>query len=261
VVSQPSGYPTLIAVDASGRPWASQGLGPGSWNGWRRFGLPRKGLRIRDADALEGGVGELFVVATDGSSYRRRIVGTSWGKWVKLGGPSAFTGITAVQRSDGSRLVVETASPSGAAVLRAQTGPAWKAPFGPPLPFGQLVEGDLTRDRSGALRAFGYDPSGTLRTRAAPDGVTWTDWTPWEVRLFAPQVANPALPETTGPPLDGIVQLEATQWIEAGEADATVVFALDFRGNVYLTEPRCTSAYSGGACTGAEFWRGWRSFY
>jgi hypothetical protein len=269
--SQPSGNPGLAAITSQGRLFVSLAAGPADWGPWQELDKPPGSAAVRDLDALEGGDAELYVVTSDGRAFRRRLQGSSWGKWVSLRG-SGFERISAVRRSTGQRLVFLGDAAHDVWVSR-QSGTGWITGFKQPLSFRggmpfTLIDFDAVRGSDGLVQFFGVDgATGTLWTRREESKLAnefkWASWQKWNVRLFVTDESFKATAsqaalkygfwqETAGPALDEVATIAATRW---PESDKIVVFATDDGGNVYSTEPRCASS-TAASC----YWAGWRSF-
>jgi V8-like Glu-specific endopeptidase len=269
---QPGGHPALAAIANKGRLFVRRGSGGEEWDHWRELGRPSGVARLVDLDSLEGGKGELYVVAADGRAFRRRLVGEAWSAWQQLPG-DGFSRISAARTYNGQRRVF-LLKPSGQIYLTKSTS-AWSASFTKPVwfassTFARLRDVDAVTDGDGALNVFGVDKTGSLWTRQTPDKSTaWLDWMRWKPALYAPVVASQSAAsqaaltygfwkETTGPALQGITSLTATRWLEAGSSSVTntVVFAIDSRGNVYSTGYQCAGSAKPASC----YWTGWRTF-
>ncbi len=265
---QPGGNPGLAAIAGNGRLFVRLGSGGDDWEHWQELDRPEGVTKLVDVDALEGGAGELYVVASDGRAFRRRMEGSSWGPWLALPG-SGFSRISA----SGHRLVF-LLKPNGAIYL-SKGKTSWASAFTNPNPFAastfaRLADVDAVTDADGVLNVFAVDKAGGLWTRqTAGKSLEWLDWGRWRAELYAPAAADEAKAspaaleygfwkETAGPKLDGIASLTATRWLEPGTSSVanTVVFAIDRDGNVYSTGYRCATKAKPASC----YWSGWRAF-
>lgn len=263
-LERPDGGFGLIVASRSGPLLARDAGGAGDWH---VIDPPRGATGFRDVDAVDGAVGELVAVTTNGKAYRRSLTASGWGTWSKLPG-SGWWRVAAATLDDGRR-VVFLRSPRRIVSEFVQKGSAWGDGFRRRRVLAEADDVDLTRDRFGVLRAF-----------ALRNNVVWTQewqgrWPGWRdagIRLYAPLVASEAAAtpealaygywrETTGPFMDGLVSLTAAQWAEPGGSDATVLFAVDDRGNVYWSEPRCRADRAAASCSVGSHWSAWRSFY
>ncbi len=257
---------TLVAVDGAGRLLVRDANGA---DDWEVMDAPPGVSGFRDVDAVEGAMNELVAVTSKGKAHRRARASTvsGWGKWLKLPG-SGWRSVAAATLDDGRRTVL-LRNRSRLVYQFVQKGSAWGDGFRRGSFLAEADDVDLTRDRFGILRAF-----------ALRNDVVWTQewqgrWPGWrnaDIRLYAPLVASEAAAtpdavahgywrETTGPYMDGLVSLTAAQWSEVGGGDATVLFAVDGRGNVYRSEPRCRADRAAGSCPVGFHWSAWRSFY
>jgi V8-like Glu-specific endopeptidase len=269
---QPDGNPALATVANKGRLFVRIGSGGEEWDHWRELGRPSGVAKLVDLDSLEGGNGELYVVASDGRAFRRRLEGTTWSAWQQLPG-SGYSSVSAARAYNGQRRVF-LLKPSGQIYLTKNTS-AWSAKFTNPVwfassTFARLRDVDAVTDGDGALNVFALDKTGTLWTRQTPGkSAAWLDWVRWRPSLYAPPAADQKAAsaaalkygfwkETAGPPLQGVTSLAATRFLEAGTTSVsnTVVFATDSRGNLYSTGYRCASTAKPASC----YWSGWRTF-
>jgi hypothetical protein len=271
---QGNGNPGLAAT-SNGRLFVRLATGPDEWALWEELDRPGGTQAVIDVDALEGGASEIYALSDDGRPYARRLEGTTWSAWRALKG-GGYRRIAAVKRADGRRLVV-TVNTKGKPSLHRQTGSSWTSAFKSPEPFGSphglIEEVDAVTDRAGITRVFATGANSQwTREMVSKTGGAWLDWRAWDVRLltfgdsFRKKATSAARngnywQHTTGPRLGGIVGLSATRWVESSGAahSGTVVFAVDSRGNVYSTEPRCPGSQPFGNCF-PGYWTGWKPF-
>jgi V8-like Glu-specific endopeptidase len=269
---QPDGNPALAAIAGNGRLFVRLGSGGEDWDHWRELNRPSGVAKLVDVDSLEGGKAELYVVASDGRAFRRRIEGSAWSPWQQLPG-SGYSSISAARAYNGQRRLL-LLKPSGQ-IYYAKSSSAWSASFSNPIwfassTFARLADVDAMTSADGTLEVFAVDRSGGLWTKhTAGKSSEWLSWLPWKPRLYAPAAADEKTAsssaitygfwkETTGPPLQGITSLTATRWFEPGTSSvaSTVVFAIDIRGNVYSSGYRCAGKARPASC----YWSGWRTF-
>ncbi|MDH4178581.1 MAG: trypsin-like serine protease, partial [Thermoleophilia bacterium] len=268
---QPDGNPALAAIAVNGKLFVRLGGSGDDWDHWRELSRPPGVTKLVDVDALEGGIGELYVVASDGRAFRRRMEGASWGPWLALPG-TGYSRIAAVRRYNGGR-VVFLLRPNGT-ILVSTAVSTWSKPFTSPVLFtatlhAKLADVDAVTGGDGVLNVFGVDKGGGLWTRQTPGkSVDWLDWGRWRAELFVVKpdksTASPAAltydfwEETSGPRIDGVRSLTATRWLEPGTSSVanSVVFATDRDGNVYSTGYRCKTSAKPASC----YWTGWRTF-
>ena len=261
---QPDGKPALAGINASGRLFVRLSQGAGEWPFWTALDLPPGVTSVRDVDGLDGGTGELYVLAANGAPYARRLEGQKWSAWRSLGG-AGYTALAAVKGADGRRLLFFVKSGPNVYSLswRRQTGTSWTSKLSGAKPFGgaffRAIDVDAVRDAEGFLHLFGIDgKTGLWERKTYGKPTSESGWGGWlaAAHLFIPVLADKTKPEKTGPWLEGAVSLTASRWAEPGTSGVPGLVALvvDSRGNVHQTTLSCAGA--NGPC----YWRALRAF-